>query len=79
MQRWLRDYSGEKLSEAEIASRATEMDDVMIADFDLRADELMMSMMRAKNWGFESATNEYRAGEMRIWGEVFHEHLPLPG
>lgn len=76
IERWLRELGDDQVDSVGISSRAAQIDAQMIEEFDVRTSELLYTMMRRGDWGYEGPLAEFRMAELSIWREILDEFLP---
>lgn len=73
IERWLKDQPNPP---SDLSSRAAEIDDAMIQEFEDREDSLKAQMMRDKTWGTAEGLTSFPTARLMMWGEVVSEFLP---
>lgn len=77
IKRWLQDnLPTPPLSYEALETRALELDEQMIQEFEDREDSLKASMMKAGTWGTGEGMTSFPLDRMTIWNEVVAEFLP---
>lgn len=73
--RWLKERN-QKMSDEERSRRASDLDDVMIQEFEELDDALMSRLMKERVWGTEEGLRTYLTERLMNWQEICQQHLP---
>lgn len=58
------------------SSRAMELDDLMIENFEAMEEDLRAEMMRKGTWGTAEGMTEFPTRRLELWNQVLADYLP---